>query len=203
MAAASLTGVLCAQDAAAGPVTIDVKAGPSGSAADTVVVFDPLDSMAAPAPPAPAAAVIDQVHKTFTPRVTVVRAGTVVAFPNSDNIHHEVYSFSTPHQFKLSMFANEPHVTQTFDKPGVVLLGCNIHDSMLAFVVVVESPYFLKIPASGRGELNLPAGHYRVRVWNEKLMSSAKTAPLAVTSDAVGLTVSLDQPRESPEQPPE
>jgi plastocyanin len=173
---------------------VGVSAG--GSVQDTVVVFDPLD---APAPSAGhATAIVDQVHKTFTPRVTVVRTGTVVSFPNNDNIHHEVYSFSAPHPFKLALFANEAHLSETFDKPGVILLGCNIHDSMLAFVVVVDSPYFVKLPASGRAAIDLPPGRYQPRVWNEHL-ATAKLPVLTVDADPVPLTAILDQAREAPD----
>lgn len=175
-------------------VTVGVKAG--ATAEDTVVVFEPVD---APPPASHDAAIIDQVHKTFRPRVTAIRTGTVVSFPNSDNIHHEVYSFSPPHAFKLSMFGNEPHSTVTFDKPGVILLGCNIHDNMLAFVVVVDSPYFVKLSASGRAELNLPPGRYQPRVWNERWKLSAKPAVLNVGGDSAAVSLNLDQPRENPE----
>jgi len=193
---------LHAAGAAAGVVTVDVRAarGGEGSALDSVVVFDPLD---AKPPPGRNAFDIDQVKKTFQPHVSVIRTGTVVSFPNSDNIHHEVYSFSAPHPFTREMFGGEPHVTEVFDKPGVLVLGCNIHDSMVAFVLVVDSPYFAKTPASGRVELTLPPGRYRLRVWNVDLESASGSQLLTVGAEPLALTVDLNRPRGSPESWPD
>lgn len=193
----TLLVALYAAGAAAGVVSVDVKTKiASGNALDTVLVFDPLD---AKPPPTHATFDIDQIRKTFEPRVSVVRTGTVVSFPNSDNIHHEVYSFSPPHRFTLEMFAGESHQSEIFDKPGILVLGCDIHDSMVAFVVVADSPYFVKTPASGHATLNLPPGRYRLRVWNVDLASSARPDPITVGAEPVSLTVTLDQVRDTPE----
>jgi plastocyanin len=196
---------LWVHSAAGAIVGVDIGIKGGGSPADSIVVLEPLDAHApaADAGTANAQAIIDQVRKTFRPRVTVIRTGTAVTFPNSDNIHHEVYSFSPPHPFKLSMFANEPHGTVTFDKPGVLTLGCNIHDSMIAFLVVVDSPYFAKVPASGHTEMNVPPGRYVLRVWNETLRSSASLPSFTVNEAPLTQRVILDQDRENPEQWPD
>jgi plastocyanin len=110
------------------------------------VIFDPLDRTP---PGGHASAVVDQVHKHFVPRVSVIRTGTAVTFPNSDNIRHQVYSLSDAKKFTLKLYAGSPKVEVLFDKPGLVVLGCNIHDSMVAFVAVVDTPYFGKVPDSG------------------------------------------------------
>jgi plastocyanin len=165
-------------DARAAVVTVTVKTTSGGVGEDTIVVFDPLD--AAP-PPAHSSAVIDQVDKRFVPKVTVLRTGTSVTFPNSDRIRHQVYSFSTPKVFSLKLYAGSPQVDVVFDKPGLVVLGCNIHDTMVAFVGVVDSPYFTKIGKSGTADVKLPAGHYRLRAWVPTLMSPV--APRTVTVD--------------------
>ena len=92
-----------AQAASASTVSVNVKTTAGKAAEDTVIVLDPLD--AAP-PPAHGRAVIDQLHKTFVPRVSVIRTGTVVALPNSDSIRHEVYSHSPPHPFQVKLYAS-------------------------------------------------------------------------------------------------
>lgn len=116
-------------------------------------------------PPPTRRAVLDQKNRTFVPHVLPVQTGTAVSFPNSDNVRHQVYSFSPAKKFQLSLYAGTPAAPVVFDKPGVVALGCNIHDRMSAFVVVVDTPYFAATQA-GRSELSgLPEGKYTVRVW--------------------------------------
>jgi plastocyanin len=109
---------------------------------------------------------IAQVNKAFAPFVTVVQTGTTVQFPNRDPIRHHVYSFSPAKPFEIKLYAGMPPAPIVFDKPGEVVLGCNIHDTMLAFVLVVETPYFAKAGPDGRARIeNLPAGEYEVRLW--------------------------------------
>ena len=110
---------------------------------------------------------IEQIDKTFVPLVTVVQTGTAVNFPNRDSIRHHVYSFSPAKIFEIKLFTGVPANPVTFDKPGEVVLGCNIHDQMIAYVLVVETPYFAKTGKDGKAKLeNLPAGHYRIKVWH-------------------------------------
>ena len=184
--ALALSAACWAHAAAAATVTVTAKDQAGSPAADTVVVFDPLDTQ-------PAAsrntAVVDQINKTFVPRVTVIRTGTAVTFPNSDRIRHQVYSFSAAKTFNLKLYAGSPRIDVVFDKPGLVILGCNIHDSMVAFVAVVDSPYFTAVRKSGTADVELPPGKYRVRVWNPKM--TAPAAPLQLEVAAGKLTVPL------------
>jgi plastocyanin len=117
--------------------------------------------------------VVDQIDKEFVPYVKPVRAGSYVQFPNKDNIRHHVYSFSPPKKFELPLYSGTPAQPVLFDKPGVVKLGCNIHDWMLGYIYVAETPYFGKSAGDGRVELDqLPAGRYRVRVWHPRMQGS-------------------------------
>jgi len=186
-----LLAVLGAQAALAGMVTVNVATKSGSAAEDTVIVFDPLD---ATSPESHDTAIVDQINKRFVPRVSVVRSGTAITFPNSDNIRHQVYSFSPAKVFTLKLYAGSPKIAVDFDKPGLVVLGCNIHDTMVAFVVVVDSPYFAKIPASGSAHLNLPPGRYRLRVWQPNLSSGVAPQEIVI-QDApltIPLTVELD-----------
>ena len=132
---------------------------------DAVVFAEPLGA-AAPASHAAAHALIDQVNKEFVPLVSIVRVGTEVSFPNSDNIRHSIYSFSAPKPFTTKLYSGKQAPPVLFDKPGVVVLGCNIHDQMAAWVVVVDTPYFAKTSAAGTAALKgLTPGDYRVSVW--------------------------------------
>jgi plastocyanin len=121
------------------------------------------------APPASRVAVLDQRNRTFVPHVLPVQVGTAVKFPNSDNVRHQVYSFSPAKKFQLPLYAGTPASPVVFDKAGVVTLGCNIHDRMSAYIVVVDTPYFAPV-TEGRAKLSgLPEGRYEVRVWSPGL----------------------------------
>ncbi len=121
-------------------------------------------------PPQGAAAVIDQVDKEFVPRVTAVRAGTAVSFPNRDRIRHHVYSFSPVKTFEIPLYKGVPSRPVLFDKPGVVALGCNIHDWMSAHVFVAETPFFAVTGPDGKARIDgLDPGEYAVEVWHPRM----------------------------------
>jgi len=137
--------------------------------ADAVVVAVPSDGSLR-LPPRPREGVVDQVNKEFTPKVTAILVGTPVTFPNNDNVRHQVYSFSPAKRFELPLYAGVPAQPIVFDKPGVVVLGCNIHDWMVGYVYVSESPYFAKTGKDGKASLaDLPTREYIVRVWHPQL----------------------------------
>lgn len=125
-------------------------------------------------PPANAAIeVVDQIDKEFVPYVKPVRVGSLVRFPNKDNIQHHVYSFSSAKKFELPLYKGAQSEPVRFDKPGVVKLGCNVHDWMVAYVYVTDAPYFGKTVADGSIVLkDLPSGRYRVHVWHPQVEAS-------------------------------
>jgi plastocyanin len=149
----------------AADVQVEVHGLDSKPLMDAVVSAEPVGATA-PASHAGAHALIDQVNKEFVPLVTVVRVGTEVSFPNSDNIRHSIYSFSPPKPFTSKLYSGKQALPVTFDKTGVVVLGCDIHDLMAAWVVIVDTPYFAKTSASGAASLKgLTPGDYHVSVW--------------------------------------
>jgi hypothetical protein len=108
-----------------------------------------------------------QQFQQFDPFVLPVQVGTVVEFPNRDPFRHHVYSFSPAKPFELKLYGGNQTETVTFDKPGVVALGCNIHDNMLAYIDVVPTPYFVKTGEDGSGEIpDMPTGSYTIAVWH-------------------------------------
>ena len=119
-----------------------------------------------PYKPAPVADIeIEQKNKMFQPFVTIIPTGTSASFPNRDGIGHHVYSFSPAKNFQLPLSDKVSTETITFNKPGVVTLGCNIHDWMVAYIYVVDTPYYAKADANGAAEIdNLPAGDYEIHV---------------------------------------
>jgi plastocyanin len=119
--------------------------------------------------------IVDQVDKEFLPKVQAVLVGTAITFPNRDRVRHQVYSFSPAKRFELPLYAGVPQAV-VFDKPGVVILGCNIHDWMIGYVYVSESPYFAKTNAEGKAVLtDVPARGYVVRVWHPQLVVAEDT----------------------------
>ncbi|NOU52679.1 methylamine utilization protein [Pseudoalteromonas sp. JBTF-M23] len=84
-------------------------------------------------------AIMDQVQKQFAPKLLTIVKGQQVSFPNSDDIRHHVYSFSPAKPFELKLYAGTPKAPITFEQPGVVVLGCNIHDSMVGYIYIAQS----------------------------------------------------------------
>jgi plastocyanin len=127
-------------------------------------------------------AVMDQEDRRFVPHVLAVQTGTAVSFPNSDNVRHQVYSFSPAKKFQLPLYAGTPRKPIVFDTPGVVALGCNIHDRMSAYIVVVDTPHF-GVTESGRVELmDLSAGSYDVRLWFAGMQGESTPQPVSLAA---------------------
>lgn len=120
--------------------------------------------------PATLRAIMDQVDKQFVPHLLVVQTGTPVEFPNSDTVAHHVYSFSHPNKFTLPMYKGMAHPPVTFEHSGVVTLGCNIHDHMLGYILVVDSTIFTKTNANGAASLALDKPEdYEINIWSPRI----------------------------------
>jgi plastocyanin len=114
------------------------------------------------------------------PDVLVIPVHSSVQFPNSDAVGHQVYSFSSARQFQLPLYRGKPYPPVQFDQPGVVTLGCNIHDNMLAYVIVTAAPFFGRTDAQGKWlAAEVPEGRYRVRVWHPLLNESREVEGVA------------------------
>ncbi|BBN82902.1 methylamine utilization protein [Pseudoalteromonas sp. A25] len=109
-------------------------------------------------------AIMDQVQKQFEPKLLTIVQGQQVSFPNSDDIRHHVYSFSPAKPFELKLYAGTPKAPIVFEQPGVVVLGCNIHDSMVGYIYVANSPaHFV---SDKRGKVTLPDSTRSYFVWH-------------------------------------
>jgi plastocyanin len=165
-------GCAAAAPAAAATLTVDFSDKGGAPLADAVVYATPVNGTV-PAKP-PGTAIIDQIHRQYEPKVTILQTGTSVSFPNKDNIEHDVYSFSPAKTFELKLYSGVPAHPVVFDKPGLVVLGCNIHDQMIAYVLVVDTPYFGKADAKGVARIEgLPPGDYTVKAWHYKMPDGA------------------------------
>ncbi len=143
-------------------------------------------------PPAPVKAIMDQVQLEFVPDVLVLPVHSTVHFPNSDAISHQVYSFSSARRFQLPLYRGKPYPPVTFDQPGVVTLGCNIHDNMLAYIVVTDAPFFGRTGADGAfGATDVPAGRYRLRVWHPLINETEIARVVDVAGDRASFEITL------------
>lgn len=172
--------LFCALASRAATLTVDIRDGRGAPIADAVLYAVPKGREV---PPARKTAVMDQKNRMFIPHVLAIQTGTAVAFPNSDDIRHQVYSFSSAKTFQLPLYAGTPANPVVFDTAGVVTLGCNIHDRMSAYIVIVDTPHFATAGANGSVELTgLPAGTYTVHAWYPRMRE--EPAPVEITLGA-------------------
>jgi plastocyanin len=163
--------------------------------ADAVVSLIPLDATVPPVP-ADAKVEIAQQGQEFSAYVTVVQAGTKVVFPNRDSVQHHVYSLSKPKKFELPLYNPGQAESIVFDVPGLVTIGCNIHDWMISHLVVVPTPWFAKSDAAGAVKITAPAGRYRLEIWHPRGTQAAKEVTLAdnaATQETTVLTLKPDR----------
>ena len=176
----------------AGEVQALVRDKTGKGVVDAVVLALPAIRTGGNAGGATATIIVDQVNKEFVPYVLPVWVGTAVNFPNKDNIRHHVYSFSPAKNFELPLYIGNPAAPVLFDKPGAVVLGCNIHDWMIAYIYVSESPHFAKTGVDGKASLtDLPPGDYTLRTWHPRLQGKEETTERKVTIPRSGVIESV------------
>jgi plastocyanin len=156
---------LLAPAALAAPLQLQFVGVDGRGVPGTVVTLRSMDATRQVA--GPSAFVMDQVDLQFKPHVLVVPRGSQVVFPNSDSVSHQVYSFSPTKKFQLPLYRGKAYPPVTFDREGVVTLGCNIHDQMRAYVFVVEAQYFGRTNDTGAwNEKEVQPGDYEVTIWH-------------------------------------
>jgi plastocyanin len=124
---------------------------------------------------------IAQKDLTFVPTLLPVRVGTKVEFPNLDDAYHNIFSYSPAKRFDLGRYRPDerPIPTQVFDKPGLVILRCDIHEHMRGLILVLSTPYFVMTDANGHFRLEgLPAGHYTLKAWIDSRTTREKPVEL-------------------------
>ncbi|MFB9867767.1 methylamine utilization protein [Vreelandella sulfidaeris] len=146
---------------------------------------------------------IYQRDAAFVPHVLTVPTGSYVAFPNQDTTRHHVYSFSPANTFDLNLYLQETPPPVLFDQAGVVVLGCNIHDQMQAFIVVSDAPFVAKTGNDGTLTLpTLPPGDHRLRVWHPLLDDNQQNWWTGTITDSDQLTINLELNALPPPSPP-
>lgn len=192
---ALIAALFLSSPAMAGDLTVSVRDAAGRPVEDSVVTVHP----AAGVPRGPIRFAwplrMTQQDIQFQPYVLVVPVGGTVAFPNLDRVRHQVYSFSRGNRFELQLYGRDESRTHTFSAAGVAALGCNIHDQMLAYIKVVDTPWAARTPASGDVVLRgIPAGGATLRVWHPRLAGRGNevSRPLTLTAAAARSTVSGD-----------
>ena len=184
-AALAMTAALTAQ---ASVLSIQVTDAAGEPAQDAVVYAEAAGGQNLPK--VQRTAEIVQKARKFAPLVTVVQVGTEISFPNNDTVRHHVYSFSKPKPFELKLYSGTPGSPVLFDKTGTVVVGCNIHDQMLAYIQVVDTPYLARTDAAGKAQIDgIVPGKYSLKVWHYKTPAQVEAQPLTVT--AVDASVAL------------
>ena len=181
----------------AGEIRVEVRDSQGTPVADAVASLTPLDAVPPLRPPAEPVTVV-QEGEEFRPRVTVVVAGTRVNFPNRDAVQHHVFSVSRTKKFDLPLYRGEPREPVLFDQPGVVSLGCNIHDWMSAYIIVLATPHFTRTGETGIGVITgLPPGRHRLEVWHPRVKTTL-TRDVTVegagsATQVIALTLGVDR----------
>ena len=168
---------------------------------DAAVVVEPLSGSL---PVNRATAAIEQLDRELIPYVTIVQTGTAIDFPNWDPFKHHLYSFSPAKPFEIKLYAGKPVQPVVFDKPGEVALGCNIHDWMEAYVLVVNTPYFAKTGNNGRAPIaNIPPGRYRLKLWHPRQKKEVPLREIVIGASPTKLDLTMDvAPRIVKQKPP-
>ncbi|HEV7163849.1 MAG TPA: carboxypeptidase regulatory-like domain-containing protein [Gammaproteobacteria bacterium] len=149
---------------------------------DALVYLRPVDAQASDPP---ATATLDLMHRQFEPRVLAVSAGTEVTIHNLDEVDHDLYSFSPAMPFSLRLAAKGGSAPLKFAHPGVVVLGCKVHDEMVGYVYVTDTPYYGKTDGNGYLRLaGLPPGRYTLGLWQAGVAGKddAQPRPLTLTA---------------------
>lgn len=181
-----LMPLFCCVSSTAAAATLEVTVqGPDGQPIKEAVVR--IDAPRAPAGPIKFdwPYVMAQQNISFQPHVLIVPQGATVSFPNRDKVRHHVYSASKTHKFEIKLYGHDESRSEVFDKPGVVALGCNIHDVMSGFIYVTTSPFTAKTDANGHVTIaNVPAGAVTLRIWYPSLRTPDNEMREALTLPA-------------------
>ena len=168
--------LLAVAAAHAGQLIVHVSDAAGRPVPDSVVMVRDLG--ASRQPEATPMARMVQHSQSFNPTVLAVAVGTSVEFPNEDRMRHHIYSFSPTRRFEVRLYAGSETPSVRFDQPGIVTLGCNIHDWMLGFIFVADSPYFAVADANGVASIGeVPDGTYELVLWHPTLAESPIVKP--------------------------
>ncbi|HEX5853975.1 MAG TPA: plastocyanin/azurin family copper-binding protein [Thermoanaerobaculia bacterium] len=169
---------------AAGDVHGKVTCKGASDCADAVVYLGAIAGKTFPAPKDHPS--IDQKNMQFNPRILAVQQGSTVDFVNSDPVLHNVFTpDACAEQFDLGLWPHGEVRSYTYRNECVVTLLCKVHHDMVAFIVVVPTPYFTMVKSDGSYQLSdVPDGAYTVKIWHSKLRSAHKAVTVKGSTEA-------------------
>lgn len=117
----------------------------------------------------PARTEIAQSNAQFQPFVRIAQSGAIVDFPNKDKFAHHVYSFSKSMSFELPLYRGDQSQNLKLKNNGIVPIGCNIHDWMLGYIAIVDTPYFTFLSGDLATFNDIPTGNYQIMIWHPSM----------------------------------
>lgn len=170
---------------------ISGKDGDQSDLTGMVVTLQPLDGQKIHTQPQ--ATEIKQQQRQFRPFIQVAQSQQTVEFPNADPVAHHVYSFSQPNSFELPLYNKNNLAKHTFSQPGVVVLGCNIHDWMLSYLLVTDAPYFGQIENNRLQLNNISTGRYQLSLWHPAMPKKEPSKVIKLDTETQAVKVQLQQ----------
>lgn len=165
------------QESKTGTITGTVKVFRARHSGDVVAYLEG-ESLKKEYPPPEKHSELNQKNLMFIPRVLPILKGTTVDFLNSDDVQHNIFAPGKVEKFNLGTWGLGGARSYAFNKPGEVVILCNVHSEMVAYIIILENPYFFKTEKDGNFRMeNIPPGTYQLKTWHEKM----KSAPQEVT----------------------
>lgn len=181
-----------AQGVAAADFTVTVRDQSGAPVADAIVL---LSSPGAPASSGGETLLIDQRSEKFLPFVSLLRPGDRIAFHNSDDVLHHVYSFSPLKPFDQHVRPGETTESKIYEAVGIAAIGCNVHDDMLTYVYITDLPFAAKTGPDGRAKiLGAPEGASELAVWHPRAKTRDETVTVAVDLQGDGEDIAVELP---------
>lgn len=192
--------LLCPAVAAWSDLSVHVRA--LGNLDGAILVARALDGQDGETPAQPSEVVMLQTNRQFEPYILPVPMNVPVAFPNRDDTAHHVYSFSPAGSFELPLYKGDAPAPVVFERPGIVPLGCNIHDWMIGYIYVVDSPWYTQLEDSSASFYGLPEGRYEISLWHPAIdEQSLPVWPVTVTAGQPQVTLDLNRTLADASQP--
>jgi hypothetical protein len=196
-----VTSLILFGTASAGELAVSLRTPQGQPVRDAVITVYPAHRQSGAPIEFPWPMRVEQRDLQFHPFVLIAPVGAEVAFPNFDNVRHHVYSFSPAGPFELRLYGRDETRSVRFNNAGIIAIGCNIHDQMVAYIAVIDTPFAAKTDASGAVRIaGLPAGRATMRIWHpylrapgNRIESAVAIAPEGVTSQTA--QVQLQAPR--------
>ena len=171
---------LCGNPFAAG-ITVEVVDVNNKAVAGLVVYLEPLENQYLQSTQVKPL-IIYQSDKAFSPYVSVISKGAIATFSNKDDITHHIYSVASKNRFSFRIKSGSSNQTEPLSVTGKILMGCNIHDWMSGYLMIVDTPLYSKTNPYGETTLEIPVlGRYNLVVWHPQLSEKNQSISREIT----------------------